>query len=172
MFWQQVEACTAVLMVSFTAFRSIFVADKNKAVKNSSQSSLLRRIRSWILRRNTSSDDGRHRLASHNPDPVPPQVTLGSRFWSARGSALEPTHPQSQAVCTDLQSEESISAEGKDMEASRIGETEISAEKSLEDSPQTPKDSLRSEKRASARHWWQMGIISNFTLTRSRSYDS
>lgn len=29
-FWQQVEACVAVLMVSFTAFRSIFVAESSK----------------------------------------------------------------------------------------------------------------------------------------------
>lgn len=164
-FWAHVESCVAVIMISFTAFRAIFVSDKPRARKNTTQSGILRRIRSWLTSRRGSSGDGRQRYAS---DEKLPQVTLGSRFWSGRGNGLLASQPQTTSGGSVLEE----MTEGSEGLGCRADDSTVSTFVESGSYEQTLDKALQPERLHPGRHWWQMGIVSNISLSRSRPYDS
>ncbi|KAI9792801.1 MAG: hypothetical protein M1816_001533 [Peltula sp. TS41687] len=80
LFWQQVEACIAVLMVSFTAFRSIFMAESSKNRDKEAKPWYSTRQRILRLRRKAASDE-----QSENSLPAIPGATLTGMRTFIRG---------------------------------------------------------------------------------------
>ena len=183
LFWQQVEACAAVLMVSFTAFRSIFLSDKQRVDKNNGRSGIFQRLYTWLSAKKASTGDVKHLSPLAQVDQAPPHVTLGTSFQSVQrkglfGSQLQPvsqsasSHPQDPE--SGLQEEpkdlENLVAQDRKTESS--ADTESGAREHLPGKHTLPFSSPQSRKPIRHGHWWQMGIISNFTLSRSRGPDS
>lgn len=183
MFWQQVEACTAVSMVSLTAFRSIFLSKKQKRRRNSGRSDVSR-FWSWLSPKRGSKNSLQHQSPSDRPDQPLPQVTLGTRFHSGRDKGLlesqiqptsrieVPTYPQDlqkgwEEEINDLEtlathdSGTSLTAVADDGSSKHVTHTEMSV-------LHTPGEDEENHRN----HWWQRGIISNFTLSRAESIDS
>ncbi|KAL9593119.1 MAG: hypothetical protein Q9219_007672 [cf. Caloplaca sp. 3 TL-2023] len=81
-FWHHIEACTAILMVSVTAFRSVFVSSRQNAQKKEKPAMVfLQRKIPTLLRTNKSSGDDTRHLASVTPiDNKSPRVTIGTAF--------------------------------------------------------------------------------------------
>ncbi|KAL8993764.1 MAG: hypothetical protein Q9188_007244, partial [Gyalolechia gomerana] len=88
LFWHQIEACTAVLMVSFTAFRSVFIAKKQRSEKRTSSLNFVHRIRTLLSNRKSSGEDGKHFAATTPTDGSPSHLTLDTPFRPAQGKEL------------------------------------------------------------------------------------
>ena len=183
LFWQQVEACAAVLMVSFTAFRSIFLSNKQKIDKDNGRPGIFQRLYTWLSAKKAFRGDVKHLYPSAQVDQAPPHVTLGTSFQSIQrkglfGSQLQPV---SQSASSHSQDPESgLQEEPKDLETlvAQDRETESSADtepgsrEQLPGKHTLPFSSSQSTKPTHRGHWWQTGIISNFTLSQSRGPDS
>ena len=182
-FWQYVEACSAVLMISSTAFRSFFLSNRLKNEKGNDRPGILQRLQTWLSSKTVSRGDVKHLSPSVQVNQAPPHVTLGTSFQSVQrkgllGSQLQPV---SQSASSDSQDPESRLQEApKDLEnlVNQDREIESSAATgsgSREHQPGNhtlPSSSLQSTEPPHRGHWWQMGIISNFTLSRSKGPDS
>ena len=95
LFWQHIEACAAVLMVSLTAFRPVFVSKKPKAQRKTSPVIYLKRIPT-LLCTNKTSEGGDQILILETPaDSHPPLVTLYAPYQSARHKDPEKADPES-----------------------------------------------------------------------------
>ncbi|KAI9831272.1 MAG: hypothetical protein M1826_003711 [Phylliscum demangeonii] len=80
LFWQQVEACVAVALASFTAFRSIFVAEASKRREARGQASAWAAGRRWTgWKRSTVAADDAIKL------PSIPSATLSGLRTFIRG---------------------------------------------------------------------------------------
>ena len=182
-FWKYVEACAAVLMVSFTAFRSIFLSNNQKVDKNQGRPGIFQRLHTWLSAKTTSRGDVKHLSPSVQVDQATPHVTLGLSFQSVQrkgllGSQLQPVSQSGSSYSQDAES--GLENEPQDLEnlVTQDREIESSADTgsgSREYQPGNhtlPSSSSQSTKPPHRGHWWQMGIISNFTLSRSRGPDS
>ncbi|KAL8627148.1 hypothetical protein Q9189_007157 [Teloschistes chrysophthalmus] len=107
LFWQQIEACVAVLMVSITAFRSIFISNKPKATyRHVAHPNIPKQLNSpWSS--NKTSAGNTHNLSPRvNQNETPSQ---GSQFQSVRpigstASQIQPRHNSiSSSHCPDLE---------------------------------------------------------------------
>lgn len=101
LFWQQIEACVAVLMVSITAFRSLFTSHKPKATnKESPYRNFSKPLQHspWSSRNKTEGAHSQHRSpASQQEHEMNPAYMTGSgstNFQSVR--SMEPTAEQIQ----------------------------------------------------------------------------
>ena len=179
LFWQHVEACAAVLMVSFTAFRSIFLSNKQKVDKNNGRPGIFQRLHTWLSAKKASRGDVKHLSPSAQMDQAPPHVTLGTSFQAIQrkdllGSQLQPvsqsvpSHPHDPEIGPQEEPEDLQSPVTQDRETEFSADTESeSREHQL-----LPLSSSQSTKPPQRGHWWQMSILSNFTLSRSRGPDS
>ncbi|KAL6712855.1 hypothetical protein ACLMJK_009567 [Lecanora helva] len=87
LFWAQVEACSAVLAVSLSAFRSIFVSNRQRTCQKKDQRNRFQRLQTWFsLRNGTVDGDTIHPTSPHNVNA--PHVTLGMIFQSAQLESL------------------------------------------------------------------------------------
>lgn len=83
-FWQQVEACIAVLMVSFTAFRSIFIAESSRNRNKGAKAWYASRQRILNLQRKIASEEqGNNGLPS-----IPSPTLTGLRTFIHRGAKM------------------------------------------------------------------------------------
>ena len=177
LFWKQVEACTAVLMVSFTAFRSIFLSNRLKNEKGSERPGIFQRLQTWLSAKTVSREDVKHLSPSGQVNRAPPHVTLGTSFHSLERKGLfgSQLQPASQSASSDSQDPESSSQE-EPQDLDNLATQDRATTESSADA-EFAKHTLPFSSSQSARpphhgHWWQMGIISNFTLSRSRGPDS
>lgn len=183
-FWQQIEACTAVLMVSFTAFRSVFISNKSKAGRKVVRPSIFKCFQSRLSPVRPLGRDFYQLVPSNQPKDSPPHVTLGTRFQSAQrvgllGSQVQPA--SSTASFSYLQQKESaLQQEPKDLESlpthgCGLGLPSVtdpsSSELQHEEQPLSPSSSQDKERNLRG-HWWQIGLLSNFTLSRVTDHDS
>lgn len=184
LFWQQVEACAAVLMVSFTAFRSIFLSNKQKVDKINVRPGIFQRFQTWLPSKKVSRGDAKHLSPSVPVNHAPPRVTLGTSFQSPQrkgflGSQVQPV-PQSVSSSPSQEPENSLQEEPTESEDSGTqhrgtGLSTISDYRSWERQPGNDPLSCSSSQgmnRSHRGHWWQTGIISNFTLSRTKGLDS
>ncbi|KAI9833649.1 MAG: hypothetical protein M1826_006739 [Phylliscum demangeonii] len=104
LFWQQFEACVAVALASFTAFRSLFVADASSKASDRrliqpsprSRSSAARR---WTARRKRSTDDrGPIKLPS-----IPSATLTGLRTFIRAGP--RPSHGRGLSLSSAMEAE-------------------------------------------------------------------
>ena len=169
LFWQQVEACAAVLMVSFTAFRSIFLSNKQRVDRKVVRPGILDRFHAWLSSRKVSRGDAKE-SPSPRVDHAPPQVTLGTPFRSIQRKDLlgSQVQPMSQTL-PSAHGQDSRDLENRITQPQSIDLSGTADSKSSEH--QRGKDPL-SFGSSHHRHWWQTGIISNFTLSRSNAADS
>ena len=183
LFWQQVEACAAILMVSFTAFRSFFLSNKQKVDKNDGRPGIFQRLHTWLSAKKASKDDVKNLSPSAQVDQAPPHVTLGTSFQSVQrtgllGSQIQPVSQSasshSQDPETSLQGEpnnlENLATQHRETESS--ADTESGSREHYLGKHTLPFSSSQSTKPPHRGHWWQMGIISNFTLSQPRGPDS
>ncbi|KAL8942143.1 MAG: hypothetical protein Q9216_001828 [Gyalolechia sp. 2 TL-2023] len=178
LFWQQMEACTAVVMVSFTAFRSVFISNKQRAEKRTSPLNIVHRIKSLLSNRKSSGDDGRRLAPSSPTEGTPPHLTLGAPFQSAQRKELWDsdggTTSQGSGITYshDLETgvrEKNMGSVSSGLWDSRSESTKPSGE-GLSEHSQLEKFSRsahRSSGKADSGHWWQIGLISNFMPSRS-----
>lgn len=184
LFWQQVEACAAVLMVSFTAFRSIFISNKQKVDKTNVRPGIFQRFQTWLSPKKVSRGDAKHLSPSVPVDQAPPHVTLGTSFQSIQRKALlgSQVQPVSQSVSSSPSQdpENCLQEEAKDSgnlvtQHRGTGLSAVSDSGSWEHQPVKDPLSCGSSQgisRSHRGHWWQTGIISNFTLSRTKGPDS
>ena len=169
LFWQQVEACAAVIMVSFTAFRSIFLSNKQRVDKKVIRPGILDRFHTWLSSKKVSRGDAKE-SPSAQVDQAPPHVTLGTPFQSIQRKGL--LGSQVQPVSQSLPSshvQDTRDLENCVTQPQSIDFSVITDSGSPEHQP--GKDPL-SFGSSHHRHWWQTGIISNFTLSQSKGPDS
>ena len=176
MFWQQVEACAAVIMVSFTAFRSVFLSNKQRVDRNNVRPSMYRRFQLWLSSKKESRGEAQNVFLPPQANQAPPHVTLGTSFQSIRQKGLldSQVQPVSQSAYSshsqDLEGSQTLEPQDRGAHSSAVtgfGSCE----------PQFEKDPLSSNisqgtEQKSRRHWWRMGIISTFTLSQSKGPDS
>ena len=179
-FWQHIEACAAVLIVSFTAFRSIFVSNKPKDDKNNVRPGIFQRLQTWLSSKRASRGDVKHSSPSAPVNQASPHVTLGTSFQKIqrRGLLGSQVQPVSRSVSSNPQDPENglHEEEPDDLEnnvtqdrGSKLSAVTVS--ESYEHRPGKDPLSVHSSpstRRNRREHWWQMDIISNFTLSRSR----
>ena len=132
MFWQHVEACAAVLTVSFTAFRSLFLSNRQKHEKGNDRPGIFQRLQTWLSAKTVSRGDVKHLSPSAQVDQAPPHVTLGTCFHSLERKGLLGLHlqPVFQSASSHSQDSESgLQEEPKDLEnlVTQDRETELSA---------------------------------------------
>ena len=184
LFWQQVEACTAVLMVSFTAFRSTFISNKPKADKSDVRPNVIRRFQCWLTSNKASGRGVQHLSPSTQAEQIPPHVTLGTRFQSIQhiGLLRSQVQPMSQTASSPYSQnpELGLQEEPEDSETFATRDDGVnsfavtdsgSCEHQSMESPLSFTSSQGREQKSRG-HWWQIGILSNFTLSRSRGHDS
>lgn len=184
LFWQQVEACAAVIMVSFTAFRSIFISNKQKVDKANVRPGIFQRFQTWLSSKKVSRGDAKHLSPSVSVDQAPPHVTLGTPFQSIQrkgllGSQVQ-LESQSVSFSPSQDPENSLHEEPQDSEnlvrQHRVtGVSAVSDSGSWEHQPGKDPVSCSSSQgmsRSHRGHWWQTSIISNFTLSRTKGPDS
>ena len=94
--WQQVEACTAVTMVSMTAFRSIFVANASGRLRKN-QAKPWQASVSRILRRQRRQNHDDQNLK----DLTIPSATLTGRKSFMRGYPLETLSSRDEIVVSE-----------------------------------------------------------------------
>ena len=182
LFWQQVEACSAVIVVSLTAFRSFFIAKNRKLDNTKAEFGIFQRFQSWLSSKKKSGSDVQHASPSPLANQSPPHLTLGTSFRSNQEKALLDSRvqpPSEIASLSHLENPESDSQEDSSHLqglATQTGSTNTSA---IKDSKTCDKDSKTCEyqPRASSQdtgrgHWWQKDIISGFSLSRSEVPDS
>lgn len=174
-FWLQVEACTAVIMVSVTAFRSFLISKKPRSDRIDVRSSIRHRIRSW-LSLHKSSAAGVERLSPLDQNRSPPQLTLGSRFRSIQhlglfSSHTQPTFQSDTFSCSTHRtrsleaapnSSEILEICSDDPTSSRIMNDGRSHKQWLGKKPASL-DNLPGWRIEPHRHWWQNGVISSYT---------
>ena len=183
LFWQQVEACAAVLMVSLIAFRSIFLSSKHKVDRKDGRPGIFQRLYTWLSAKKASKGDVRHLSSSTQVDQAPPHVTLGTSFQSNQrkgllSSQLQPVYQSASSHSQDPES--GLRGESNDLESLATKAREIESPAGTESrsrehqpaKPTVPFSKSQSTKPPHRGHWWQMGIISNFTLSRSRGPES
>lgn len=182
-FWQYIEACSAVLMISSTAFRSFFLSNRLRHEKGNERPRIFQRLQTWLSARTVSRGDAKHLSPSAQLVQAPPHMTLDTSFHALRRKDLlgSQLHPVSQSASSDSQDPESrLQDEPKDLENFVNQDREIKSSADTESefhehqpgNHTLPSSSLQSTKPPHRGHWWQMGIISNFTLSRSRGPDS
>ena len=170
LFWQQVEACAAVIMVSFTAFRSIFLSNKQRVDKKIIRPGIFDRFQTWLSSKKVSRGDAKHLSPSAQVDQAPPHVTLGTPFQSIQRKGLldSQVQPVSQRLPSshvqDTRDLENLVTQPQGIDLSVVTDSG-----SCEHQPGKDPLSFGSSHHM---HWWQMGIISNFTLSRSKGPDS
>ncbi|KAM0795877.1 hypothetical protein BDR22DRAFT_893718 [Usnea florida] len=175
LFWQQVEACSAVIVVSLTAFRSIFIAKKRELNNTKAKFGIFQRFESWFSSRKKSGGDIQHASPSPLANQAPPHLTLGTSFRSNQEKALLNSRvqpPSEIASLSHLENRESDSQEDSShLEglATQIGSTNTSAIKYSETCEYQPRSSSQETGRG---HWWQKGMISGVSLSRSKGPDS
>ena len=175
LFWQQAGACAAVIMVSITAFRSIFISNKRKADKTKAEPGIFQRFQMWFSPKKQSRGDLQPLSPSPPANQAPPHLTLGTSFRSNQRKAILDSRvqpPSKSASFPHLEhpqrdSQEESSHLGR-LET-QTGSTHTSAIKDSETCEYQPRASSQGTGRG---HWWQMGIISGFSLSRSKSLDS
>ena len=187
LFWQQIEACAAVLMVSFTAFRSIFLSKKQQKLdRNNGRPGIFQRLHTWLSAKEAFRGDVKHPSPSAQVEQAPPHVTLGTSFQSVQrkgllGSQLQPVSQSGSSHSQDPESGGLEEGEPRDLEnlvtrdrriESSSADTESGAREHRPGNHTLPFSSSRSTKPPPRGHWWQMGLISNFTLSRSKGPDS
>ncbi|KAL9582366.1 MAG: hypothetical protein Q9203_005522 [Teloschistes exilis] len=175
LFWQQIEACLAVLMVSITAFRSIFVSNKPKATA--------RYIPHPDIRKKLHSPWSSNKTSAGNTQNLSPRV---------RQNETSPQDSQFQSVRPIGSTESQIQPRHHSISSSHCHDLENGCETELQDSP-TPatRDSSHDESlithtaphefqldeghqmnsvpAASPERWWRMSILSNSShLPRSQ----
>lgn len=177
-FWQQMEACTAVLMVSFTAFRSVFVSNKQKTTpKRASPMIFLQRKIPTLLRTNgSSSGEGGKNWSPASPPPggTPPPPLMPHKpaplgrhreVWdtddsmtTSKGSVGAQTHDLESGI----QSKEADSGAFGNWDSGTSASVPGDPEKS---SPESGHGGSR--KKSDSGHWWRIGLISNFMPSQS-----
>ena len=174
MFWQQVEACTAVIMVSLTAFRSIFISNMQRIHRKSGENSIIQNLRKRLMLK--KGPHGVHQSmtpsaeVNHAPHVVP-HVTLGTMFRSAQKKDL--LDSQLQPITSD----ESTLHTKDPGTASSSNDIDLSgsfdSDTHMDSGPgQLSRDGSHDEGRNSHKHWWQLGIISGIALSKSTKDDS
>ncbi|KAL9030054.1 MAG: hypothetical protein Q9196_001790 [Gyalolechia fulgens] len=174
-FWQQMEACAAVLMVSLTAFRSVFLSNKQRVDQRASPSNFLHRLLAVLFTKKSSGEDAKHLTATTPTDGSPPYLTLGAPFRSAQREGLwnPETGTISQGSATTRSHDLETGVREKDTESgsSGVGDgrtestiaTSLPLSESQSDLAAPPRSDLQSIEKADSGHWWQIGLISNFT---------
>lgn len=170
-FWQQMEACTAVMMVSFTAFRSVFVTKQQRTPqKRASPMIFLQRKLPTLLRTGGSSsgEGGKHLSPTLPSDetPTPPLIPtkpapMGRRkeIWESDESTTFKNFVVAQPQ--DLE-------RGKDTDSGAFGSWDIGTSSSMpSDLGKYSKSSYKARKRSDGGHWWQISLVSNFIPSRS-----
>ena len=178
LFWQQVEASVAVSMVSFTAFRSIFVSNKPNAGRKKPR--LLNSPHSpfHMLRKRVSAKDQQEKPVSSLQQEVAPHLTLGTEFQQIRQQGIadsrfkDASSIESQSSMNgDIRHNSSVylNVEHNKTGVTRPKNTVSSDEEFGLDVSQTSDVPTRrtQEINHTRRHWWEMGIISNFTASTS-----
>ena len=94
-FWQQIEACVAVFMVSFTAFRSFFVMETSRYPRASPVkpgSSTRRRLLLWNKNKRMSEEDDDEKNSNRDGLPSIPSATItGLRTFIRGGGGRDET---------------------------------------------------------------------------------
>ena len=106
-FWQQVEACTAVIMVSLSAFRSFFVARKSRLRDDQ------RRHRKWYMsKKNQMASALRRKRLRHDDSEVIFQLGVIPRATMTGMSTFiggeKSNNNESQVSTLDVESAERI----------------------------------------------------------------
>lgn len=175
LFWQQIEACVAVLMVSITAFRSIFISNKPKATyRHVAHPNIPKQLHSpWSS--NKTSAGNTHNLSPRiRENETSPQ---GSQFQSVRPigsteSQIQPRHHSiSSSHCHDLENGCETELQDSPTPATRDSSHDESLithtaphEFQLDEGHQ-----VNSVPAASPGRWWRMSKLSNSShLPRSQ----
>ena len=180
LFWQHVEACTAVIVVSLTAFRSIFIYNKRKPNKTKAKPGISQRFQIWLSLKKRSGADVQHLSPSPPVNQAPPHLTLGSSFRSNQQKALSDTRAQPPYESASLSHIGNLHEDAQHLGVlgTHIDCTDTSAVTDSETCEHQPGNEALSwnssqgtgqERRG---HWWQVGIISGFTLSGSKGLDS
>lgn len=90
LFWTQIEACVAVMMVSFTAFRSVFVSHKAKPPRTMGSPGYVRHSRFWPYKRRLADDDSLPLAKKQQQADF--HLTLGTQFRDARKKGIMVSH--------------------------------------------------------------------------------
>lgn len=99
--WQHIEACVAVIMISLTAFRSIFLAKTSRPPQ--------RKLKSWKetfsrRKKDSSADEAQVNLTI----PKPTMTGLRSFIWRERLSSNQSTQQSTQQSTTLTTGSDSI----------------------------------------------------------------
>ena len=184
LFWQEAGACAAVIMVSMTAFRSIFISNKRKPDKIKAEPGIFQRFQIWLPPKKRSGGDIQDLSPSPPANQAPPHLTLGTSFRSNQQKALPDSRAQPPSESASLphlgdpESDLHEDAQHLGVLGTHIECNDTSAVTDSEHCEHQPgKEALSlnssqgtgQERRG---HWWQMGIISGFTLSGSKGLDS
>ena len=175
LFWQQVGACAAVIMVSLTAFRSIFVSNKRKVDHTKAKPGVFHRFQIWLSSKKQSGGDVQHLSPFPPANQAPPHLTLGTSFRSNQQKGLSDSRlqpPYESASKSHFEETESDSQEESNhlgVPGTQTRSTDTSAITDLETCEYQPGGNSQGSGRG---HWWQRGIISGFSLSRSKGPDS
>ena len=95
-FWQQVEACVSIIMVSLTAFHSIFISNRPKINRKTVWLWHFPRVSIKSPTKQSFTDSGVSDMSTRRQRNYPDGITLGTRFHDAenidlgRDSLFEP----------------------------------------------------------------------------------
>ena len=173
LFWQHVEACAAVIVVSLTAFRSIFISSKRKPDKTKAKPGIFQRFQIWLSPKKKSGGDVQHLSPSPPANQAPPHLTLGTSFRSNQQKALLDSQVQPPSESASLSHSEDPESDLQEKPkhlgelGTQTGSTNTSAVTDSEASEYQTGSSLQGTGRERRGQWWQMGIISGFSLSRS-----
>ena len=185
LFWQQIEAYAAVLAVSLTAFRSIFISNKQRINNHTGKPGIFQHLQIWLSSKRSSRRSSKgdvHQLSPPNqPNQTLPHVTLGSGFPSIQRKGLLDSQVQPLSQIAPLsQSQDLEHGTHKISQSSEIATTEDGSSGSFTTSDpgswehypgkeswplKDPQDTEQSHRK----HWWQMGVLPNFTLSRTKN---
>ena len=159
-FWQQVEASVAVLMVSFTAFRSVFVSNASGVKRKRSYSSAKGLLRIFRKRStsNPDADSSSPKLEMGTP------LTLGTEFQQARKMGLGRTQFGNDTKVNGL---ESVYLHPDRMDRTQQSDSNfVTSDLSVPSNSRSSHDRLwngrgDSSRQQKRRHWWDVGTGSS-----------
>jgi len=176
LFWTQIEACVAVMMVSFTAFRSVFVSHKAKPPRTMGSPGYVRHSRFWPYKRRLA--DGGSLPLAKKQQQADCHLTLGTQFRDARKKGIMGSHFEKDLESQDLESATCASANRNTLNTEDPdtgwplphGVPRVVYKSNIlnfQPGSETLSGSTRYCHENGKPHWWQKRVFTSITASRS-----
>ena len=177
LFWQQIEAYAAILAVSLTAFRSIFISNKPRLNKHTAKPGILQYLQIWFSSKRSSKGEIHQLSPPDQPNQTLPHVTLGSTFPSIQRKGLFDS--QVQPISHVVPLSQSRGLDHDKSQTSEVHTVEDGSSDSLRTSESGswehfhrkeswPLRSANDTEQSYCKQWWPGRVIPKFSLSRTR----